>query len=72
MGSASCALCYYVAVSARQSEAGTVQKFHLTQGVEMGRQCDIYITVRTTENGEGVGSLELSGSAVQVMEGFLE
>ncbi|KAJ4986071.1 phenazine biosynthesis protein [Stagonosporopsis vannaccii] len=67
-GSASCALCCYLAV---RSGARGVQKFHLTQGVEMGRRCDIYVSVKTTDDGEGVKSVELSGTAVRVMEGVL-
>jgi predicted PhzF superfamily epimerase YddE/YHI9 len=70
-GSASCALCSYLAVVARKEGGPKEQKFHLTQGVEMGRRCDIYITVRTTEDGAGIESVELSGTAVKVMEGSL-
>ncbi|KAF2632368.1 phenazine biosynthesis-like protein [Macroventuria anomochaeta] len=70
-GSASCALCCYLAIVARQSSAEQVQKFHLTQGVEMGRRCDIFITVQTTEDGKGIESVELSGTAVIVMKGSL-
>lgn len=70
-GSASCALCCYLAVVGRRSGQNAVQKFHLTQGVEMGRRCDIYVTARTTKDGGGVEDVELSGTAVRVMEGSL-
>lgn len=70
-GSASCALCCYLAVVAHQAGAGQVQRFHLTQGMEMGRRCDIYVIVRTTEDGSGIETVELSGAAVMVMEGTL-
>lgn len=70
-GSASCALCCYLAVVARRTGADRVQRFHLTQGVEMGRRSDIYLSVKTTEDGEGIEGVELSGTAVRVMEGLL-
>jgi predicted PhzF superfamily epimerase YddE/YHI9 len=47
-GSASAALCCYVAL--QEGKEG-VMRFHLTQGVEMGRQCDIFVSVRM-EDGE--------------------
>ena len=70
-GSASCALCCYLAVVRRREGGERVQRFHLTQGVEMGRRCDIFVTVETTEDGQGIESVELSGTAVKVMEGTL-
>jgi PhzF family phenazine biosynthesis protein len=70
-GSASCALCGYLAVVARKAGRPRKQRFHLTQGVEMGRRCDIYINIETIEDGEGIESVELNGAAVQVMEGIL-
>lgn len=70
-GSASCALCCYLATVTRKEGGPREQKFHLTQGVEMGRRCDIYIKIKTTEDGEGIESVELSGSAVKVIEGSL-
>jgi hypothetical protein len=44
-------------------------RFHLTQGVEMGRQCDIFISVVT--EGEEVKGVQLIGEAVEVIEGTL-
>lgn len=70
-GSASCALCCYLAVVARQAGAPREQKFHLTQGVEMGRRCEIYVNVVTTSEGRGIENVELGGTAVPVMEGVL-
>jgi predicted PhzF superfamily epimerase YddE/YHI9 len=66
-GSASAALCCYIAI---QEGAKAVTKFHLMQGVEMGRQCDIFVGVRIGEDGK-VQGVELSGGAVEVMEGTL-
>lgn len=71
-GSASCALCCYLAIVTRKEGGPRKQKFHLTQGVEMGRRCDIYIDIMTTEDGEGIETVELSGTAVKVMEGTLQ
>lgn len=67
-GSASAALCCYIAL---QEGGKGERKFHLTQGVEMGRQCDIYVTVRVMGDGKGIDAVELSGAAVEVMEGTL-
>ncbi|KAF1842564.1 phenazine biosynthesis protein-like protein phzf family [Cucurbitaria berberidis CBS 394.84] len=67
-GSASAALCCYIALS----EGGKgLKKFHLTQGVEMGRRCDIFVAVRMREDGKGIEDVQLSGTAVEVMEGSL-
>ncbi|KAF3007437.1 hypothetical protein E8E13_003678 [Curvularia kusanoi] len=68
-GSAACTLCSYLAVSRRT--AGK-HKFHLTQGVEMGRRCDIFVEVTTMEDGKEIGKVVLSGTAVKVMEGVLD
>jgi predicted PhzF superfamily epimerase YddE/YHI9 len=71
-GSASCALCCYLALI--QNEAGEGERrveFHLTQGVEMGRRCDIYVSVLRTPDGRGIEEVKMSGEAVKVMEGVL-
>jgi predicted PhzF superfamily epimerase YddE/YHI9 len=65
-GSASAALCYYVAL--QEGKEGVV-RFRLTQGVEMGRQCDIFVSVKM--EGGKVKGVELSGEAVEVMDGTL-
>lgn len=70
-GSASYALCCYLAVVTRKEEGLREQKLHLTQGVKMGRKCDMYIDIKTTEGGEGIESVELSSTVVKVMEGTL-
>lgn len=67
-GSASAALCCFLAV--KEGEKGDL-KFHLTQGVEMGRQCDIFVTVGMRGDGDGIEDVKLSGTAVEVMEGSL-
>lgn len=70
-GSASCALCCYLAVMSRREGGPRKQMFHLTQGVEMERRCDIYINVKTAEDSEEIESVEMSGGVVRVMEGSL-
>ncbi|CAO2658262.1 Nn.00g059850.m01.CDS01 [Neocucurbitaria sp. VM-36] len=67
-GSASAALCCYIALT---ESAKGLKKFHLTQGVEMGRRCDIFVDVRMREDGEAIEDAQLSGTAVEVMEGSL-
>jgi predicted PhzF superfamily epimerase YddE/YHI9 len=67
-GSASGALCCYLCIT--KGITG-LQKFHLIQGVDMGRRCDIHIDVEMSKDGGRVGGVRLSGSAVQVMEGSL-
>ncbi|KAK0650729.1 putative isomerase YHI9 [Lasiodiplodia hormozganensis] len=70
-GSASAALCCYLALKeAREKGAGPFE-FHLVQGVEMGRRCDIFVKVVRTEDGAAVSEVVLTGSAVEVMEGFV-
>lgn len=67
-GSASAALCCYLCLT----EGGEGwQRFYLTQGVEMGRRCDIFVDVNMKEGGDEVEEVELSGGAVEVMEGKL-
>jgi predicted PhzF superfamily epimerase YddE/YHI9 len=67
-GSASAALCCHLALT--EGSSGT-KKFHLTQGVEMGRRCDIFVDVTIKEDGSGIEDVKLSGQAVEVMEGSL-
>ncbi|CAI6335977.1 unnamed protein product [Periconia digitata] len=69
-GSASCALTSYLALKAAKGKAG-VHKFHMTQGVEMGRRCDIYVNVTVKEGGEEIERVEMAGAAMEVMEGTL-
>lgn len=68
-GSASSALCAYLTLE----ESGELaRKYHLMQGVEMGRRCDIFVDVEVKESGAGVESVVLSGVAAKSMEGVLE
>ncbi|KAF2440646.1 phenazine biosynthesis protein-like protein phzf family [Karstenula rhodostoma CBS 690.94] len=67
-GSASCALAAYLSLT---EDGERKRKFHLTQGVEMGRRCDIYVEVVLKEGGKEVEGLKMSGAAVEVMEGVL-
>ncbi|KAF2828840.1 phenazine biosynthesis protein-like protein phzf family [Ophiobolus disseminans] len=66
-GSASAALCCYIAIT--EKKRGRVN-FHLVQGMEMGRRCDIFVDVDMEKDGT-VQGVELSGVAVGVMEGSL-
>jgi predicted PhzF superfamily epimerase YddE/YHI9 len=67
-GSASAALCSYLCLT----EGGEGRKkFHLTQGVEMGRRCDIFIDVKMKVGNKEVDEVMLSGGAIEVMEGTL-
>jgi PhzF family phenazine biosynthesis protein len=47
-------------------------RFDITQGVEMGRQSEISVAIKKTEDGKGIEEVLLSGSAVKVMEGSIE
>ncbi|KAF1964805.1 phenazine biosynthesis PhzC/PhzF protein [Bimuria novae-zelandiae CBS 107.79] len=67
-GSASCALAAYLSLT---EEGDRERKFHLTQGVEMGRRCDIYVEVVLKEGGREVEAVKMRGAAVEVMEGVL-
>lgn len=68
-GSAACALTSVLAL--RQASTAT-HSFQVTQGVEMGRKSDIGVTVTLAADRESVEKVELSGSAVKVMEGVVE
>ena len=46
--------------------------YEITQGVEMGRQSEIGMSVTLNDALDGVEKLELSGSSVKVMEGKVE
>ncbi|KAF2736197.1 Diaminopimelate epimerase-like protein, partial [Polyplosphaeria fusca] len=70
-GSASSALCCWLGMKGVGGE-GREKRFHLVQGVEMGRRCDIFVDVVMEEGGEGVEEVRMSGGAVEVMEGVIE
>jgi PhzF family phenazine biosynthesis protein len=68
-GSASCGLTAYLAMKLK---LGRTTRFELTQGVEMGRKSDIGVVITLNEAMDKVERMELSGSAVKVMEGTIE
>lgn len=73
-GSAASGLAAYLSLMAKEAIAQGEKSFRyrLVQGVEMGRKSEIGVQVLLNEEGDGVGSIVLSGSAVKVMEGTLE
>ncbi|KAK0278462.1 hypothetical protein LTR35_009201 [Friedmanniomyces endolithicus] len=66
-GSAACGLCAYLAMEGRLKDVS----FLITQGVEMGRKSEIGVAVTLTEDFGAIDKIELSGSAVKVMEGMV-
>ncbi|KAK0945178.1 hypothetical protein LTR48_001205 [Friedmanniomyces endolithicus] len=64
-GSAACGLCAYLAMEGLLKDVS----FLITQGVEMGRKSEIGVAVTLTEDFGAIDKIELSGSAVKVMEG---
>lgn len=68
-GSAACGLCCFLAMTVG---GGRRTRFEVVQGVEMGRRSEIGVEVTLKEGGGEVERVELSGSAVKVMEGTLE
>ncbi|KAF2022239.1 Diaminopimelate epimerase-like protein [Aaosphaeria arxii CBS 175.79] len=70
-GSASAALCCYLTLIEEKSKGKGPFLYHLRQGVEMGRPCDIYVKVTRREDGEGIEEVKLKGGAVEVMEGIV-
>jgi PhzF family phenazine biosynthesis protein len=67
-GSASCGLGAMLALKDKSNEATTLD---ITQGVEMGRSSNIGVTTTLSENCESVQSIQLFGTAVEVMKGSL-
>lgn len=67
-GSAASALCSFLTLT---EKGETTRKYHITQGVEMGRKSDIYIQVSVNDDGKTIKEVVLSGTAVLVMEGKL-
>ncbi|EEA24574.1 hypothetical protein TMatcc_007679 [Talaromyces marneffei ATCC 18224] len=67
-GSAASGLAAFLVL--KDAAAGQVRDdFHFVQGVEMGRRSDIGLRVSLKANGEGIESVELSGSSVKVASG---
>lgn len=69
-GSAASALCGWLSLS--EGEGGRVRRYHITQGVEMSRRCEIGVEVTLKEGGKEIDTLILKGAAVKAMEGTLE
>jgi PhzF family phenazine biosynthesis protein len=67
-GSASCALSAFLSLKGREKQVA----YELTQGVEMGRQSDIGISVTLNDGLDGGERLVMSGSSVKVMEGKMD
>lgn len=68
-GSAACALSAFLALTAVASTSSRKFHFEITQGVEMGRRSEIGVAVTLKADGSAVEKVELSGTAVAVMEG---
>ncbi|KXJ90836.1 hypothetical protein Micbo1qcDRAFT_195706 [Microdochium bolleyi] len=68
-GSAASALCAYLSLTEKDGPLN--RKYHLTQGVEMGRESHIYVEVRLEEGGDSIAEVLLSGSAVKIIEGTI-
>lgn len=65
-GSSACGLAAYLTLT--DGQAGQEHKYHVVQGVEMGRRSDIGVAVSMDEERE-IEQVVLTGTAVQVSEG---
>ncbi|KAJ5225188.1 hypothetical protein N7468_006413 [Penicillium chermesinum] len=65
-GSAASGLTAYLTLT--EGEAGKEHRYHVVQGVEMGRRSDIGVNV-TLDGSKQVAKVELTGTAVEVSEG---
>lgn len=75
-GSGASALCGFLSMVKDGNDLENLDKYHITQGVEMGRKSDIRVDVKTRRGPrEGdrreVETMWLSGRCVQVMQGTL-
>lgn len=68
-GSAACALTCYLALKHARSR---FSHFEITQGLEMGRESHIEVTITLKLDLKSVEKVELGGTAVKVMEGVVE
>lgn len=69
-GSAASGLAALLVLRDGAGAAGQLHRdFYIVQGVEMGRRSDIGLRVSLKSNGEGIESVELSGSSVKVARG---
>lgn len=67
-GSAASGLAAYLTLA--EGQAGKEHRYHMVQGVEMGRRSDIGVNVTLNKDKE-IEQVELTGSAVQVSEGTI-
>lgn len=65
-GSSACGLAAYLTLT--EGQAGQEHKYHVVQGVEMGRRSDIGVAV-AMDGGRKIERVVLTGTAVQVSEG---
>lgn len=70
-GSASSALCAYLALQQDIGMGKGPFEFHLVQGVEIGRRCDMFVKITRKADGKGIEEVRLRGTAVEVMEGLV-
>lgn len=70
-GSAASALCSYLSLSSAEQggQAEKMTKYEVTQGVEMGRESNMFLEVKSTS--DKIQSVKLAGTATQVMRGFI-
>ncbi|KAI1337705.1 Diaminopimelate epimerase-like protein [Xylariaceae sp. FL0016] len=69
-GSAASALCSFLSLSVEGN--AVVQRYEITQGVEMGRKSTIRIQVTVNEARDAVQEVLLSGTAAKVIEGRID
>ncbi|KAJ5580078.1 Phenazine biosynthesis PhzF protein [Penicillium hispanicum] len=67
-GSSASGLAAYLTLT--EGQAGQEHRYHVVQGVEMGRRSDIGVNV-TLDNGKKIEQVVLTGTAVQVSEGTI-
>ena len=67
-GSSACGLTAYLTLT--EGQAGKEHRYHIVQGVEMGRRSDIGVNV-TLDEGKKIEQVVLTGTAVQVSEGTI-
>ncbi|KAJ5731091.1 uncharacterized protein N7483_005599 [Penicillium malachiteum] len=67
-GSSASGLTAYLTLT--EGQAGQEHRYHIVQGVEMGRRSDIGVNV-TLGNDKKIEQVELTGTAVQVSEGTI-
>ncbi|OCL11132.1 phenazine biosynthesis-like protein [Glonium stellatum] len=71
-GSAASALTGWLALQEKKALGKGPFEFVITQGVEMGRRSVIGACVTRNEDGDRIEEIQLNGTAVKVMEGFVE